>query len=162
MSRTVNLRLLDRVDVASPCSVSWDGMAGNDRVRHCGQCRLHVYNLSEMTAEEAVAFVQGVEGRACVRFYRRADGTMITRDCPVGLRAVRMRAARAMARIAAGAAFLISGGLALAGARGPGARLRVVEPFATLCRWLSPTAAAPPVAAIGKPIMGALAGLGCK
>jgi hypothetical protein len=35
-----------------------------------------------------------------MRLYRRADGTVITRDCPVGLRAVRRRVSRA-----AGAAF---------------------------------------------------------
>jgi hypothetical protein len=29
-----------------------------------------------------------------VRFFRREDGTMLTRDCPVGLRAVRIKVAR--------------------------------------------------------------------
>ena len=39
-----------------------------------------------MTAEEAVQVIQEKEGHLCVRLYRRADGTMITADCPVGLR----------------------------------------------------------------------------
>ena len=30
--------------------------------------------------------VQATQGRLCVRFYRRADGTVLTQDCPVGLR----------------------------------------------------------------------------
>jgi len=52
-----------------------------------------VYNLSAMTQSEATALVNKTEGRLCVRFYRRPDGTMLTRDCPVGLRALKRRAA---------------------------------------------------------------------
>jgi hypothetical protein len=69
-------------------------MAGNDRVRYCGQCQLNVYNLSGMAQREAERLITQAEGRVCVRFYRRADGTVLTEDCPVGLRAVRRRAAR--------------------------------------------------------------------
>lgn len=69
-------------------------MIGDARVRFCGQCNLHVYNLSEMPADEALALVAETEGRLCARFYRRADGTVLTKDCPVGLHAVRVRASR--------------------------------------------------------------------
>ena len=92
--------VLRRVRVASPCRASWDGMEGDERVRFCRQCGLNVYNLSEMTRAEAGSLVARTEGRLCARFYRRADGTVLTKDCPVGLRAVRLRVARA-----AGAAF---------------------------------------------------------
>jgi hypothetical protein len=81
--------------VASPCPVSWEGMTGDDRVRFCEQCSLHVYNFSEMTDDEARTLVSRTEGRVCGRLYRRTDGTILTRDCPVGLRAVRRRVARA-------------------------------------------------------------------
>ncbi len=37
------------------------------------------------------------EGELCVRFYRRADGTMLTADCPRGLAAVRLRMRRVWA-----------------------------------------------------------------
>ncbi|HVR40948.1 MAG TPA: carboxypeptidase-like regulatory domain-containing protein, partial [Thermoanaerobaculia bacterium] len=37
------------------------------------------------------------EGRVCARLYRRADGTVLTRDCPTGLRALRRRASRVAA-----------------------------------------------------------------
>ena len=87
--------LLNRLSVASPCSADWDSMAGDGRVRFCGQCDLHVYNVSEMSRGEAVALITKTEGRLCARFYRRADGTVLTKDCPTGLRAVRARAARA-------------------------------------------------------------------
>jgi hypothetical protein len=69
-------------------------MSGNDRVRFCDLCNLHVYNISQMKRREAEALVAGTEGRLCARLFRRADGTVITKDCPVGLRAIQRRVAR--------------------------------------------------------------------
>ena len=46
----------------------------------------NVYNLSDMTEEEALKLVEEREGRLCVRFYQREDGTVLTSDCPVGSR----------------------------------------------------------------------------
>jgi hypothetical protein len=34
-----------------------------------------------MSRDEAAAFLAANEGNACVRFFRRPDGTVITRDC---------------------------------------------------------------------------------
>ena len=68
--------------------MSWEQMTGDDRVRHCQECKLNVYNLSEMTRRDAERLITRNEGRLCVRFYRRADGTTLTRDCPRGLRAL--------------------------------------------------------------------------
>jgi hypothetical protein len=82
---------LDRVHIAAPCTADWDQMIGNDRARFCGQCNLNVYNLSSMSKAEAESFIAGNEGRLCVRFYRRADGSILTNNCPVGLRAIRRR-----------------------------------------------------------------------
>jgi hypothetical protein len=82
---------LAHVRVASPCKADWDQMIGSDRVRFCGQCSLNVYNLSAMTRDQAEHLIAANEGRLCVRFYRRNDGSILTRDCPVGLRAVRAR-----------------------------------------------------------------------
>src|SRR5262245_42990031 len=78
--------VLDQITVAAPCPVSWDAMRGDDRVRYCGRCRQDVYNLSEMTAEEAVQLIEATQGRLCVQLFRRRDGTLITADCPVGWR----------------------------------------------------------------------------
>ncbi|HXT61460.1 MAG TPA: carboxypeptidase-like regulatory domain-containing protein [Pyrinomonadaceae bacterium] len=91
---------LNQIRVASPCSVGWESMAGNDRVRFCSLCQLNVYNFAELTRKEAEQLVHTTEGRICGRLYRRSDGTVITRDCPVGLRALRRKVARV-----AGAAF---------------------------------------------------------
>jgi hypothetical protein len=101
---------LDRLTIASPCAVSWDAMSGDDRVRSCAQCRLNVYNLSAMTRPEAETLIAQKEGRACVRFYRRADGTVLTQDCPVGLAAVRRKLRRLAGAAAALLACLIGGG----------------------------------------------------
>ena len=85
---------LRNLKVATPCPADWNAMAGNDRVRYCGQCQLNVYNLSGMAQTEAERIVTQAEGRVCVRFYRRADGTVLTQDCPVGLRAVKQKVSR--------------------------------------------------------------------
>src|ERR1043165_1443217 len=84
---------LEHVRVAAPCPADWEKMVGDERSRYCDRCSLHVYNLSGMTRREAEALVTSNEGRLCVRFYRRPDGTILTRNCPVGLSALKRRAA---------------------------------------------------------------------
>lgn len=86
---------LDNVRVAVPCSSDWNQMVGDERVRFCARCSLNVYNLSSMTRREAETLIAGAEGRLCVRYYRRRDGTILTRNCPVGLRAIKRRLSRA-------------------------------------------------------------------
>src|SRR5208337_1269284 len=94
------------VDIASPCPAAWDKMTGDDRVRFCTQCRLHVYNLSAMERAEVEALVQHTEGRLCVRFYRRADGTLLTQDCPTGRKALAWSRRRARICLACACAAL--------------------------------------------------------
>jgi hypothetical protein len=71
---------LDVVNVPRPCTVPWQTMSGSHQVRHCDQCRKAVYNLSAMTAAEAEAVLQADPDGPCVRFHRRADGTVVTAD----------------------------------------------------------------------------------
>ena len=73
---------LDHVRIAAPCKADWNQMIGDDRVRFCGQCSLNVYNLSSMTKSDAESLIARNEGRLCVKFYRRLDGSIITKDCP--------------------------------------------------------------------------------
>ena len=89
MSRLSNP--LDHVRIAAPCKADWEQMIGTERVRFCGQCNLNVYNLSSMTKLQAESLIAEMEGRLCVRFYRRTDGSILTDNCPVGLRAIRKR-----------------------------------------------------------------------
>src|SRR5215472_1418422 len=88
------LSLLDNIRVASPCPASWEKMTGDDRVRHCDECKLNVYNLSAMPRTEAERLLAEREGRLCVRYHRRSDGTILTQDCPRGLRAAAQRLSR--------------------------------------------------------------------
>jgi hypothetical protein len=96
---------LDNISIASPCSQDWNAMMGNERKRYCGECKLNVYNLSGMSRTEAENLILSADGRLCVRFYKRADGTVLTQDCPVGWQAVKRR----ISRTAAAAFSLIVG-----------------------------------------------------
>ena len=113
---------LNHVEVAAPCKADWDQMIGSEQMRFCGQCSLNVYNLSGMTRDEAESLIARNEGRLCVRFYRRTDGSIITRNCPVGLRAIRDRVSYwTKAIIAAALTFLATVGFY---------RLSEIRPFA--------------------------------
>jgi hypothetical protein len=93
---------LDVLEVDDPCPEDFGAMMGSGPVRFCGLCRENVYDLSEMTRAEAEELIQQAEGRICVSFYRRADGTVSTVDCaPVRFEALR-RAARRSLVVASG------------------------------------------------------------
>lgn len=94
------LELLSQTQVASPCSADWNEMAGDEFSRFCDHCSKNVYNLSALTAEAAINLIREKEGNLCGRFFRRADGTMLTADCPIGLHH-RLRRKRKLAVLAA-------------------------------------------------------------
>jgi hypothetical protein len=98
--RPQKLPVLENVAIAAPCKASWDAMVGDDRVRFCGQCEKNVYNLSALPRDEAEALLAAREGKMCVRLYRRGDGTVMTSDCPVGVK--RRRRRRAVAGVLGG------------------------------------------------------------
>jgi hypothetical protein len=81
---------VDQIEIASPCTVPWSSMRGDDRVRFCGHCRQNVYNIDGFGRDEARRLVAR-EGRVCVRIFRRSDGTVMTADCWTRLRAARRR-----------------------------------------------------------------------
>ena len=84
-------------------------MIGDERARFCGQCELNVYNLSAMSTLEAESLIARTEGRLCVRYYRRKDGSIITQDCPVGLRKLKAHAARIKRAVASLVLGLLAG-----------------------------------------------------
>jgi hypothetical protein len=112
MQTNYSTPLLDNLIIAAPCQVPWSSMAGTDRARDCSHCSRKVYNLSDMNRSEAEAFLAENGTSHCATFYRRADGTIMTDDCPAGLRKLRDRY-RAMVRIACS---LVAFFLALPGA----------------------------------------------
>lgn len=125
---------LDVIQIASPCSASWDAMSGDQVRRFCGECQLHVHNLSEMSRREAEALVSGVVastsissgggsggisgGRVCVQMQRGADGRIVTRDDRQWRAKLRRRAAyvgvRTLMGLSAAAVVLLGGTTALA------------------------------------------------
>jgi hypothetical protein len=99
---------LEKLNIAAPCTADWNAMQGDDRVRFCGSCQKSVYNLSALSRGDAEQLIAKHEGPPpCVRLYKRRDGTVITNDCPVGVRRRRFR------RIVAAS---VGGGLLAAGA----------------------------------------------
>lgn len=144
------------VRIASPCPASWEKMRGDDRVRFCGTCEKNVYNLSDMSKRDAERLIREKEGDMCVQLHLRADGTIITDDCPVALRPVRkpMRwlGTIAMMAIAPAVTFgaVMLGGKAggAASSNGPNAcpsplaRLRTMQPIKAIADWFDPVQAA--------------------
>ncbi len=106
---------LDSIRIANPCRADWNKMAGDDRSRFCVSCAKNVYNLSEMTRAEAENLVREREGELCVRFFQRADGTMITTDCPIGIKPNRKRGRISVAMLTIFAAPFLMVSAALAG-----------------------------------------------
>ena len=90
---------IEHYRIATPCPISWNQMSGDDRVRFCDHCQLHVYNLSELSKLEAQTLIASKEGRLCARLFQRADGTILTKDCPAGLRALRLRVSKRVAAV---------------------------------------------------------------
>lgn len=77
--------------IASPCTESWNAMTGDERARHCAKCRLTVYNVKELKEAEVRELLFTSQGKVCGRLYRRADGTVLTKDCPTGVAALRKK-----------------------------------------------------------------------
>jgi hypothetical protein len=109
-----SLDVLRHIQIASPCSVPWDSMVGDNRSRHCAECDLTVHNFAAMTTVEVLTLIHSTDGRLCGRLYRRADGTILTSDCPVGLR---LRMKRAWRRATAYAASMLAAILTIGCAR---------------------------------------------
>jgi hypothetical protein len=154
-----SVELLANVRVASPCPARWADMTGDDRARFCAECQKHVYNLSEMSAEDASSLIRDKEGMLCVRFYQRADGTVLTADCPVGAWAFMRRVKR---WIAVGVGVLVPALAAPLWFHSPGpkspSRSRIYQTWdATLLaikNWVNPPPPVPPPVAPGKFVMG--------
>lgn len=111
-------RRLDVIEIAEPCSEDWGAMRGDERVRFCGLCHRNVYHLGTLTTDEIEALVRENEDGLCVRFVRRADGTVTTADCtPERLAALRRQARRSLKLAAATFVGLLAtvGAVGLAG-----------------------------------------------
>ena len=163
------LPMLDRVRVASPCNASWNEMLGDERVRFCVSCEKNVYNLSAMPREEAERLLQErVGSEMCVRFYQRADGTILTEDCPVGVKKKRRKklalAVAGAGAMAAAAATMMTRGacqrqgeMVVMGAMPVPTMTADPTPEPPACTSAAPPESPPPMdkphARMGKPVM---------
>jgi hypothetical protein len=87
MTATTTRNPLDSIRIASPCTADWSNMQGDDKKRFCSECKLHVHDISAMSTDEALDLLRAAgKNRLCVRLHRRSDGTVLTQDCPRGLR----------------------------------------------------------------------------
>jgi hypothetical protein len=78
------LQLLDEIRIVAPCPIRWEAMTGSNQVRHCSECDQQVFDLSALTAAEAVALIQAKRGQLCIQLSRRPDGTVRTVDSTHG------------------------------------------------------------------------------
>jgi hypothetical protein len=97
------LELLSEVQIPIACPVQWEDMIGDDYLRHCAGCNREVYNLSVLSAAEAVRLIRAKEGQLCAQLYRRADGTVLTTDCSARMQGQSQRAVETL--LAAAAVF---------------------------------------------------------
>ena len=121
---------LTNLKIASPCSADWNAMVGDNRKRFCGDCKLNVYNLSGMSKVEAENLLINAEGSVCVRFFQRADGTVLTENCPVGWAKV-MQRTKLFVTAAASLVFSFLGAIGLQTAFSNGKDFSFNLPFVT-------------------------------
>jgi hypothetical protein len=76
---------IENYKLGTPCSVTWEQMEGSERFRVCSKCTLHVYDLRNMSQQDAEQVVFQREGKAATTYYKRKDGRFMTSDCPVAL-----------------------------------------------------------------------------
>ncbi len=87
-------------------------MIGNETVRYCPECKLDVYNLSNLSDRQVNKIVSGRQQRLCARVIRRQDGTVVTHTPRLGF-SILLRRISKVASVALAAS--ISLGPAVAG-----------------------------------------------
>lgn len=97
---------LNNIRIAAPCQVSWESMTGDDQVRFCGSCEKNVFDISTLSANAAADLIKEKQGNICIQLYRRPDGTVLTEDCPKGLKRLKQAMNRRVACIVAALGWL--------------------------------------------------------
>lgn len=73
--------------ISSPCSVRWESMSGDEKIRFCGECKKNVHNITNMPPEQvADVLSRRLDERLCVFMYRKDNGTVVLDNCPAFLR----------------------------------------------------------------------------
>jgi hypothetical protein len=74
---------LQRLQVASPCSSSWEAMHGDGRRRHCLECDKAVYDFAQLTPREIAGVIEASQGGLCARLTRDEWGRLVTLQPPI-------------------------------------------------------------------------------
>lgn len=67
-----------RLQIASPCSSSWEAMHGDERRRHCLECDKRVYDFARLTQREIDGVIEASRGDLCARLTRDGWGRLVT------------------------------------------------------------------------------------
>lgn len=59
---------VSQLRIVSPCSVPWDSMVGNDRVRFCEHCQLSVHNIDFASRKQIRRLIARSGARICVSY----------------------------------------------------------------------------------------------
>jgi hypothetical protein len=84
---------LETINLVFSCPMAWDKMIGDNQIRYCPECKLNVYNISNLNNTEATNLINSNENRLCIKFYRRADGTVLTKDCSIRIKVIKKKIA---------------------------------------------------------------------
>jgi hypothetical protein len=77
---------------ASPCDSRGDAhLIGSGRERYCWRCGRDVYDIASLSPPDARAVLGLDETAPPPKLYVRGDGSVMTADCPVGVRRRRVR-----------------------------------------------------------------------
>ena len=97
---TNQFRSFDQITIDSPCNADWDSMIGDERVRFCEHCQLHVNNLNEMSTKDVRRLIAMARGRLCVRYHQ---SIVSGAPAPLSLPQLHQIVGRRASRIANGA-----------------------------------------------------------
>ncbi len=119
--------------IASPCSVDWDSMIGNDRVRFCEHCQLTVHNIDFASRKQIKRLIARSRGRLCVNYLARAPQKPPTPILvKIGRRTSVIAASAFSATLSISSAVAASGNLKQTGLPKETAfATRVISPFST-------------------------------
>lgn len=92
MNRSILQKQANDIVISSPCTVSWQSMNGDEKIRFCGECKKNVHNITNMPPNEvADVLSRRIDERLCIFMYKRKNGTVVLDNCPAFLRQKRDR-----------------------------------------------------------------------
>ena len=115
--------------IKRPCAKPWSSMVGDERVRFCGTCEKHVYNLSALTAEE-VSALSIDRPEICVSAMVTISGELVTKPCDAPAASAEPRRLHRFLGFGVGVA-------AASAAWGASTSPSVAQPVARLRAWVS-------------------------